>query len=144
MVTSGCSAISIAESLVSWNNVANAAMSTNPRTRSGWSATNRCATMAPIEWPTTTVLSSPMASMNACTSDGSSGNTRSNEHHESVTPWRKTTGRPSADPCSTYSIRTPVDNVTNCPIGTSLLFSCSNLLRRRPQDEPDAQVDSAR
>jgi hypothetical protein len=41
---------------------------------------------------------------------GKSGSTRSNEHHESVTPCRKIAGTPSARPCSTYSIRTPVES----------------------------------
>src|SRR5688572_5901664 len=44
---------------------------------------------------------------------GNSGSTRSNERHESVTPCRKITGTPSTAPCSTYSIRTPVESDTN-------------------------------
>src|SRR5687768_13119691 len=60
---------------------------------------------------------------------GNSGSTRSNERHESVTPWRNTTGTPSASPCSTYSIRTPVESDTTFVIASSI-----PVLRCTPRD----------
>ncbi len=48
--------------------VAKAPIRTTRDTRWGWSTISRCETMAPIEWPTTTARSRPMASMNARTS----------------------------------------------------------------------------
>jgi hypothetical protein len=46
--------------------------------------------------------------------DGKYGSTCSNDRHESVTPWSRSTGAPDALPRSAYCSVTPVGRVNEC------------------------------